>query len=293
MSGANPPGTSKTGTSPTGNNLTGAEALRHAVARLDAAGVDGPERDAQILLLHALDLPRHHLNAALEAPLPEAAATRFETAVLARAARQPVSQIIGRRAFWSHEFEVTRDTLDPRAETELLVEVGLEAPFARLLDMGTGTGAILISLLAERPTASGLGTDISAAALEVARRNAARIGVRADFVVSDWYHGIEGRFDLIVSNPPYIALAEMEDLSPEVRDWEPWGALTDHGDGLAAYRLIAQGAGAHLLPGGRIAVEIGHEQGPAVAQIFQDAGFSQVEVRRDLGRRDRVILAQI
>ncbi|AGT07837.1 peptide chain release factor N(5)-glutamine methyltransferase [Paracoccus aminophilus] len=281
----------------TASAQSGAELLRAAALRLTDAGVEGAERDAQILFLHALGLPRHRLNEALTTPPEPEAAARFEAAIAARTARQPVSQITGRRAFWMHDFEVTRDTLDPRAETELLVETGLEAPFLRVLDMGTGTGAILLSLLAERPGATGIGSDISDAALAVARRNAARIGTavagRAEFILSDWYEAIPGQFDLIVSNPPYIALAEMPGLSPEVRDWEPWGALTDHGDGLTAYRRIAEGAAARLAPGGRIAVEIGYEQGPAVAALFAEAGFGHVEIRQDLGQRDRVILAHI
>ncbi len=270
---------------------TAGETLREAVSRLEAAGVAGAERDAQILLLHVLDQPRHRLGDLLAVPLDTASAARFAEAVAARVARQPVSQIIGRRAFWSHEFIVTRDTLDPRPETELLVEIGLEQPFARVLDLGTGTGAILISLLSERVLASGLGVDLSPAALAVAQENARRIGVVAEFAVSDWFAAVAGGFDLIVSNPPYIALDEMPALSPEVREWEPWSALTDHGDGLEAYRRIAAQAAQFLRPGGRVAVEIGHEQGPAVKALFVENGFGRVEIRRDLSGKDRVVLA--
>lgn len=269
-----------------------AEILREAVAKLEAVGVAGAERDAQILLLHLLGQPRHRLAEILSRPLDPQTAARFAEALAARLARQPVSQIIGRRAFWSHDFLVTRDTLDPRPETELLVEVGLEKTFSRLLDLGTGTGAILISLLAERPQATGLGVDLSPAALAVARENARRIGVKAEFAVSDWFAAVEGRYDLIVSNPPYIALAEMPDLAPEVREWEPWSALTDHGDGLGAYRLIAAQAASFLQPDGRIAVEIGHAQGAAVKALFEENGFGDVEIRRDLSGKDRVVLAQ-
>ncbi len=266
--------------------------LTEGAARLAEADVPGPDRDAQILLLHVLNIPRHRLAEALAQSATPDQTSRFEAAISARAARQPVSQIIGHRAFWSHEFEVTQATLDPRPETELLVEVGLEAPFTRLLDLGTGTGAILISLLSERPGARGLGVDLSPDALEVARRNAARIGVAADFRQSDWFSAVDGSFDLIVSNPPYIALSEMADLAPDVRDWEPRLALTDEGDGLGAYRILAAQARAYLMPGGRIAVEIGHEQGAAVAGLFRDQGFLRVEIRQDLPGKDRVILAQ-
>ncbi|HHY01774.1 MAG TPA: peptide chain release factor N(5)-glutamine methyltransferase, partial [Paracoccus sp.] len=206
--------------------------------------------------------------------------------------RQPVSQIIGRRAFWKHEFEVTRDTLDPRPETETLVAAALELPWDTLLDLGTGTGAILLSLLAERPHARGLGVDMSQAALEVAQDNARALGIAADFRRSDWFSAVEGRFGLILSNPPYIALDEMAALSPEVREWEPRLALTDGGDGLGAYRTIVAGAGAHLLPQGWLAVEIGPTQGPAVAGLMAAAGFRRIALRPDLDGRDRVVMGQ-
>ncbi|WP_323715826.1 peptide chain release factor N(5)-glutamine methyltransferase [Paracoccus aminovorans] len=272
--------------------MTGAEALRQGALRLAAAGVEDAAGDSRLLLAHALDLPRHHLTAALTAPLPDEALRRFDAAVSARAARQPVSQILGRRAFWKHEFRVTRDTLDPRPETETLVEAALAEPFAAVLDLGTGTGAILLSLLAERSVARGTGTDISSKALEVAKENAAIIGVSADFIESDWFSGVVGDYDLIVSNPPYIALAEMAGLAPEVRDWEPRGALTDEGDGLAAYRAIAAGAPAHLRPGGRLMVEIGPTQGAAVAALMAAAGLVLPRILPDLAGRDRVVLAR-
>lgn len=271
---------------------SGAEALRRGAALLADAGVPGAAEDARLLLAHALGLPRHHLAAALAAPLPAEVLRRFDAALAARAARQPVSQILGRRAFWKHEFRVTRDTLDPRPETEALVEAALAEPFASVLDLGTGTGAILISLLAERPGARGVATDISAAALQVARDNAGRIGVAADFIESDWFARVEGEYDLIVSNPPYIALAEMDHLSPEVREWEPRGALTDEADGLSAYRAIAAGAPLYLRPGGRLLVEIGPTQGRQVAALMQAAGLVQPRILPDLDGRDRVVAAR-
>lgn len=273
--------------------MTAAEALRAARERLAAAGVANADQDARLLLAHALDVPRHHLATALSQPLPDQAARRFQQAVAARAARQPVSQILGRRAFWRHEFRVTGDTLDPRPETETLVQAALERRFRSVLDLGTGTGAILISLLAERPGVAGLGTDLSPAALEVARDNAARIGVAAEFRLSDWFAQVQGRFDLIVSNPPYIARDEMPLLAPEVRDWEPRQALTDEGDGLGAYRAIAAGAPDHLTPGGWLLVEIGPSQGAAVAALMAQAGLGAVQVLPDLDGRDRVVCGQL
>lgn len=278
--------------------ITGTVLCQMAQRQLEAAGVPDAARDASLLFQHALarvlgqPVPRHHQSGHLaQIASPEVVAA-FHAAIAARVQRQPVSQIIGQRAFWKHDFWVTQDTLDPRPDTETLIEAALEAPFSSLLDMGTGTGAILISLLAERPGARGLGTDISAAALKVAQENARRIGVQAEFALSDWYENVSGQFDLIVSNPPYIALGEMPDLAPEVRDWEPHLALTDGADGLNAYRQIAAGAGAHLRPQGRILVEIGPTQAEAVGALFLNAGLENIRVITDLDDRDRVIMAR-
>lgn len=268
---------------------TAADSLRIAVSRLIAAGVPGALEDGRLLLAHALDLPRHHLGAAMAVPLPPEAARRFDAAIQARAQRQPVSQILGRRAFWKHDFRVTRDTLDPRPETETLVEAALAGPFASVLDLGTGTGAIVISLLAERPGCTGIGTDISPAALEVARENANIIGVSARFIESDWFSALSGQFELIVSNPPYIAQDEMAALVPEVAQWEPRLALTDEADGLSAYRQITAGAAAHLTAGGRLLVEIGPTQGQDVAALMTGAGLRDVRILPDLDGRDRVV----
>lgn len=273
--------------------MTAAEALRAAIARLTAAGVPDPARDARRLLAHALDLAPDRLSLHLPDRLTAAASARLDAALTARAARQPVSQITGHRAFWGRAFRVTRDVLDPRPETETLVALALEAPFSRVLDLGTGTGAILLTLLAERPGATGLGVDLSTAALDVARGNAQALGLsdRAELRQSDWFSAVAGAFDLIVSNPPYIAADEMTALSPEVRDWEPHLALTPGGDGLDAYRAIAAGVGAHLCPGGRLMVEIGPAQGAAVSHLFVRAGLENVAVHPDLDGRDRVVSA--
>ncbi|CAM5430196.1 peptide chain release factor N(5)-glutamine methyltransferase [Frigidibacter albus] len=274
--------------------MTGSEALRAAVARLAAAGVAEAPRDARRLLAHAMGIGADRLLLHLGEALSPAAAVAFDRAVAARAARQPVSQITGSRLFWGRAFRVTRDTLDPRPETETLIAAALERRFARVLDLGTGTGCIVLTLLAEQPEARGMGTDLSPAALAVAAGNAAALGLaeRVELVASDWFAGVAGRFDLIVSNPPYIAADEMAALDPEVRDWEPHLALTPGGDGLDAYRAIAAGAGAHLAPGGRLLVEIGPAQGAAVAGLFAAAGLGRIRVLPDLDGRDRVVSAE-
>ena len=266
-------------------------ALAAAVVRLQAAGIDWAGRDARVLLAHALGLGADRLTLHLHDTMTTAQAAAFEAALAARAARQPVAQITGRRLFWGLSFQVTRDTLDPRPETETLVAEALTRPFLKVLDLGTGTGCILLSCLKGMPMARGVGVDVSPAALAVAKGNARDLGLadRARLQFSDWFAAVDGAFDLIVSNPPYIAAAEMPDLSPEVRDWEPHLALTPGGDGLDAYRVIAQGAGARLIPGGRILLEIGPTQGQAVAGLLQAAGLKGVRVLPDMDGRDRVV----
>ena len=269
------------------------DALAAGAARLAAAGVEDAGRDARRLMAHAAGVGSDRVTLHLDDDLTGAQAAAWEAALAARAARQPVSQIVGERVFWGRAFRVTRDTLDPRPETEVLVAAALEREFTRVLDLGTGTGCILLSLLGDRPGATGVGTDLSEAALAVARGNAGVLGLseRVEFRVADWFGGTEWHFDLIVSNPPYIAAAEMPGLAPEVRDWEPRLALTPGGDGLDAYRAIAAGAGAHLAPGGGILLEIGATQGAAVAEILAASGFGGIGVIRDMDGRDRVLHA--
>ncbi|MBN8632774.1 MAG: peptide chain release factor N(5)-glutamine methyltransferase [Rhodobacterales bacterium] len=269
------------------------DALRLAVPRLMAAGVEDAARDARVLLAHALGIAADRLTLHLPDEMTEPQAKSYEEVLVAREARQPVAQITGRRLFWGQSFRVTRDTLDPRPDTEALVAEALTQPFLKLLDLGTGTGCILLSCLKGMPMARGLGVDISEAALAVAADNSRDLGLegRARFLRSDWFAGVTGAFDLIVANPPYIAEAEMPGLAPEVRDWEPHLALTPGGDGLEPYRIIARGAGARLMPGGRLLVEIGPTQGPAVAALFRAAGLETIRVLPDMDGRDRVVAA--
>jgi release factor glutamine methyltransferase len=272
--------------------MTASEALAHGTKRLRAAGVPGPARDARRLLAHALGIVPDRLTLYLPEPVPEVAAGRFEAALDARCRRQPVAQIVGHRAFYGRRFKVTGDVLDPRPETETLVAAVLDRPAGRILDIGTGSGCILATLLAEWPGAQGVGTDTSAAALCVAQANARALGcgARARFVCTDWATGVEGPFDLIVSNPPYIAAGALAGLSPEVRHWEPRDALSGGADGLAAYRALLPQAAARLGEGGRVAVETGAGQAAAVAAIGQAAGLPASRTLDDLDGRGRVVL---
>lgn len=272
--------------------MKAAEALRLAIPRLSQAGVDGPGRDARILLAHAMQVPADRLTMHLDDPLSDDIQARFEAAVLAREARQPVAQITGRRLFWGRSFRVTPDVLDPRPETETLVAAALEQPFLHVLDLGTGTGCILLTLLMERPDSWGLGVELSPKAFSVAHANRRDYAMEGPMVLrqGSWYEPVSQAFDLIVSNPPYIAAAEMAGLAPEVRDWEPHLALTPGGDGLDAYRAISAGAPEHLTPGGRLMVEIGPTQSWAVAQLFAEAGLQGIALRQDMDGRDRVVI---
>lgn len=268
-----------------------AETLAAARTRLAQAGVPDPGGDAARLLAHALGLAPGTPLPPGHTALPGGVAARFAEAVARREGRVPVSQITGRRAFWRHEFRVTPDVLDPRPETETLVEAALSAQFSRVLDLGTGSGCILLSLLADRDAATGIGVDTSVPALAVARANARALGLeaRAGFARSDWFSAVTGRFDLIVSNPPYVTAAEHAALAPEPRLHEPRVALTPGGDGLDAYRAILAEAAGYLAPGGRLVLEIGPAQAAAVAAIAAAAGLPAPSVRADLDGRDRVL----
>lgn len=276
---------------------TGTELLAKGAARLRAAGIEGAARDARWLLADALGVGAERLTLVLPDLVSDAARARYEAAIDARSRHQPVAQIIGWRDFWGRRFRVTPDVLDPRPETETLIEAALQRGFGRVLDLGTGSGAILLSLLAERADAQGVGVDISAAALEIAAQNAAALGVadRVRLIRSDWFARVAGQFDLIVSNPPYIAASELDTLSPELRLWEPRQALVpehDDGSGLAAYRHICAHAPRYLTGDGWLMVEIGAAQARGVAALFRHSRFCNIAVITDLSGHDRVVIGQ-
>jgi release factor glutamine methyltransferase len=265
-----------------------------SAARADLSPVIGSEeaaRDARLLLGRATGWSAAQVSVAGTEVLNDVLLGTLQAMLARRMQREPLAQILGQWAFYGRRFRVTRDTLTPRPDTETLVDLALAAPFSRVLDLGTGTGAIAVSLLAERAGATGVASDISPAALAVAAENARRHAVagRLDLVQADWWEGIVGRFDLIVSNPPYVTEAEYARLAPEITRWEPRAALTPGGDGLSAYRTIAGGLAAHLAPGGRCLVEIGAGQGAAVAALLRAAGLEGVAVNHDINKKSRVV----
>ncbi|MBV2361354.1 peptide chain release factor N(5)-glutamine methyltransferase [Thalassococcus sp. CAU 1522] len=274
--------------------MRGADLLARGTATLTQAGVPDAGRDARRLLAHVLKVPPGRLTLFLPEEVEPQLTVIFNAMIERRADRVPVSHLTGRRLFYGREFIVTRDVLDPRPETETLIEAALSQPFVSVLDLGTGSGCILLTLLMEREDSWGIGTDLSREALDVAfwNRNALRLEPRAALELGSWFAPLEDigrRFDLIVSNPPYIAADEMPGLAPELRDHEPRMALTDEADGLTAYREIAARAPEFLEPGGRLLLEIGATQGRAVAGLLRRAGFDRVRVIPDLDGRPRVV----
>jgi release factor glutamine methyltransferase len=270
------------------------QALGKGTGLLGFGGMGSSGRDSRALLAHALGIPADRLILEADREVSDDEMARYEALLHRRLDHEPVSRIIGRRIFWGRNFRITPHVLDPRPETETLVAEALAGPApARLLDLGTGSGILAVTLLAEWAESEALASDLSPEALIVARSNAEDIGVadRLTLIEADWFSGIDAGFDLIVSNPPYIAASEMAGLDPEVRDHDPEIALTPGGDGLDAYRAIAAGARARLAPGGRLLVEIGPTQGAQVATLLVAAGLSEVSVLPDLDGRDRVVRA--
>jgi release factor glutamine methyltransferase len=264
----------------------------HSERLLEQAAPAVSRRDAEILLAHAWQKTRTLLLAGLDAPVPEDVAARFAAACARRAAGEPVAYLLGRREFWSLDFEVTPAVLVPRPETELLVERVLErigAPTASVADLGTGSGAIAIALAHERPRWDVTGTDVSADALQVARRNGARlVADRVEWREGSWYQALGAtRFDALVSNPPYIAAADAALAGDGLRH-EPRGALTPGGDGFGALRLLVDGAPDHLRGDGWLFLEHGATQGAELRAALVARGFAHVTSHRDLAGHERV-----
>jgi release factor glutamine methyltransferase len=277
-------------------NLGGA--LKHLREAFSKAGVETPELDARLLLEWVTGADRLAVLTSPERNIGAVETAKLFDALQRRIAHEPVHRIIGRRGFYGLEFELSAETLEPRPDTECLVDLvlkhckGREDEALSLLDVGTGTGAIAISLLANLPNARAVATDISFGALEMCGRNAEINGVlsRLTCVQSNWFDAVEGRFDVIASNPPYIPSEIISCLPREVQDFDPVRALDGGADGLDAYRALADGAAAHLAENGIVALEIGHDQRASVSRIFEVTGFALLEAARDFGGHDRALL---
>ncbi|KRA62084.1 protein-(glutamine-N5) methyltransferase, release factor-specific [Caulobacter sp. Root656] len=276
--------------------LTLVKAWNAAKDRLKTVQIDQPAIDARLLLEVAADVTRTDIITDPYRVLTEAQMATLDDFLNRRARREPVSHIIGRKGFWKILLQVNKHVLTPRPETEVIVDEVLKAfpeqmPF-NMLDLGVGSGTILLAVLAERPAAKGLGIDVSEEALAVARENAANLDLagRTALLRGDWTNGLgDDSFDLVVSNPPYIATEVIDTLEPEVRDHEPRLALDGGPDGLDAYRVLAGEILRVLKPGAMFAVEIGYDQSQAVEDLFRQAGAQNVRTIKDLSVNDRVV----
>ena len=279
------------------------EAQRTLSKSFALAGIESGMTDARALIGAALRLSRAQLLAQSDRLLEPREIAAIDALAARRMKREPVSRILGRKEFWSLMLDVTPDVLVPRPDTETLIEAaldyvvrgGLRLEPLRILDIGTGTGALMLALLQELPNARGVATDVSVAALHVARGNAERLKLasRCSFVACNLADGVQGRFDLIVSNPPYIARGAIALLDPEVRDFDPRLALDGGADGLDAYRAIAASVPPLLAPGGRLIMELGVGQAPPVTALFEAAKFIVLSIRNDLGGIARALMAKI
>ncbi|MBO9505870.1 peptide chain release factor N(5)-glutamine methyltransferase [Thalassospira sp. A3_1] len=285
------------------NALTLGALMAEAVGALRDAGIENARMDARILLSDAAGVDGSRIAAWPEDAVGADAVAKFRDMVARRLRYEPVSRILGVRDFWRHSFRLSPETLDPRPDSETIVELALDwledADAPTVLDFGTGTGCLLLSIIGDLQNASGLGVDISEGAVACARENAQRLDFadQVEFRVSDWDSAItdgerQTGFDLVVSNPPYITQADMETLSPEVREYDPRLALTDEGDGLGAYRILSQVAFSLVKPAGFVIFEIGQGQEEDVARLLVEAGFVGVEYREDLGGIVRCVAAK-
>jgi release factor glutamine methyltransferase len=282
-------------------DVTRDELLLDVRWRFAEAGIDTPELDARVLLTGIIGVDATELVLRGSAPVEEAERRRVEEAVNRRLAGEPVHRILGHRAFFDLDLELSPATLEPRPDTEILVEavlphverIAAATGSCRILDMGTGTGAICLALLSACSQARGIGVDIAQEALETARSNAERNGLSGRFetIESDWFQTVAGLHDVIVSNPPYIKSGEIPHLAPEVRNHDPLVALDGGEDGLAAYRILARDAKLRLVPGGVVGVEFGADQRDAVEEIFHQNGYRTISKHTDLAGRDRAIVA--
>ena len=273
--------------------------ITEAASALSAAGFDDPRRLARWLAAGALNISLAEALSDAERALTTEQLRRISTVLSRVIAHEPLSRVLGRREFWGLEFHLSIDTLDPRPDTETVIEAALrqfpdrDAPL-RVLDLGTGTGCILLAFLSEFPKASGFGVDIAASAATTARRNAIALGVadRANFLVGDWGSAVSGGFDLIVSNPPYIATASLADLSREITLFDPYRALNGGADGLNAYRVLVVDLSRLLKPRGIFAGEIGLGQTGVVKEILRMNGLVIEGCERDLAGIPRCVVAR-
>jgi len=269
--------------------------LADTALKLSHSGIESAARDARILTAHALEVPISDLSLKINDKVSAAIIFELEKLMLRRINREPISKILGRRDFWGRTFSINKNVLDPRGDTETLIDYVIEKPVRSVLELGTGSGVIAVTLACEWREVNVTATDISEDALVLAEINAAKFNVenKIQFVKSDWFNNVEGMYDLIISNPPYIGLIEQDKISTEVAKYDPKIALFAGYDGFDAYKSIIPKLTKFLNPDGFVVLEIGASQSKQVKNIFNSSGLFDVEVVKDLSGKDRAIVAKL
>ena len=271
------------------------EVLADTAIKLSKSGIEGAARDARILTAFALEIPISELSLKINQQVSEKIIVELEKLILRRINREPISKILGRRDFWGRTFSINENVLDPRGDTETLIDFVIEKPVKSVLELGTGSGAIAVTLACEWKEVHVTATDISENALSLAKINAEKFNVqnKIHFLTSDWFENVKGAYDLIISNPPYIGLTEQDELSAEVIKYDPEIALFAGRDGLDAYRKIIPSLSKFLNPDGFVALETGASQGVQVKNMMNAVGFIDAKIVKDLSGKDRLVVAKL
>jgi release factor glutamine methyltransferase len=269
--------------------------LANTANKLSESGIEGAARDARILTAYALQIPISELSLKINEQVSGEMTSKLEKLILRRTHREPISKILGRREFWGRTFSINEKVLDPRGDTETLIEFVIEKPVKSVLELGTGSGAIAITLACEWKEVHVTAIDISKEALSLAKSNAEKFNVqnKIDFFKSDWFEAVKGSFDLIISNPPYIGLIEKDEISSEVIKYDPEISLFAGPDGLDAYRRIIPSLPKFLNPDGFVALETGASQSNQVRNMMNAVGFIDVKIVKDLSGKDRLVAAKL
>ena len=271
------------------------EVLADTAIKLSKSGIEGAERDARILTAFAFEIPISELSLNINEHVSEKIIAKLEKLTLRRIDREPISKILGRREFWGRSFSINENVLDPRGDTETLIDFVIEKPVKSILDLGTGSGAIAITLACEWKEVHVTATDISEDALALAKTNAEKFNVqnKIHFLKSDWFESVKGSFDLIISNPPYIGLIEQDEISAEVIKYDPKISLFAGRDGFNAYKIIIPNLRKFLNPDGLVVLETGSSQGIQIKNMMNAAGFIDAKIVKDLSGKDRLVAAKL
>ena len=271
------------------------EVLADTAIKLSKSGIEGAARDARILTAFALEIPISELSLKINEQVSGKITSKLEKLILRRINREPISKILGRRDFWGRTFSINENVLDPRGDTETLIDFVIEKPVKSVLELGTGSGAIAVTLACEWKEVHVTATDISENALSLAKINAEKFNVqnKIHFLTSDWFENVKGAYDLIISNPPYIGLIEQDEISAEVIKYDPEIALFAGRDGLDAFKKIIPNLPKFLKPGGFVALETGASQGVQVKNMMNAVGFIDAKIVKDLSGKDRLVAAKL